>query len=133
MLVIPRLAERLSCMLLRRRLELEMEEVSLAPASPEPDRTDVTSSQIKPDLTILRSAADELRHSSKFKQILSVSIRERRRDKIITHCLCSQTVLMIGNTLNAGNFMRGNAGGFSLDTLLKVCQDGKIYLGSIHT
>lgn len=68
-------------MLYRRRLEMEMEE-------------------LKPDLTILRSAATELRDSQRFKKLL-------------------QTVLAIGNTLNASTF-RGGATGFSLDSLLKV-------------
>lgn len=68
-------------MLFRRRLEMEMEE-------------------LKPDLTILRSAATELRDSQRFKKLL-------------------QTVLAIGNTLNASTF-RGGATGFSLDSLLKV-------------
>jgi len=68
-------------MLYRRKLEMEMEE-------------------LKPDLTILRSAATELRDSHRFKKLL-------------------QAVLAIGNTLNASTF-RGGATGFSLDSLLKV-------------
>ncbi|KAI5476137.1 hypothetical protein MNV49_000407 [Pseudohyphozyma bogoriensis] len=81
MLVIPRLGERLSCMLMRRRLEMDMEE-------------------LKPELTILRCAADELKASTKLKTILA-------------------SVLAIGNALNASNF-RGNARGFQLDSLLKL-------------
>ncbi|GAA5859773.1 hypothetical protein JCM1840_006447 [Sporobolomyces johnsonii] len=80
-IVFPRLSERLSCMLYRRRLEIDMEE-------------------LKPDLTILRAAADELKQSAKFKKLL-------------------QTVLAIGNALNASTF-RGGAAGFSLDSLLKL-------------
>jgi hypothetical protein len=68
-------------MLYRRRLEIEMEE-------------------LKPDLSMLRSAASELRESQRFKTVL-------------------QTVLAIGNSLNASTF-RGSAAGFSLDSLLKV-------------
>lgn len=54
MITIPRLSERCSCLLYRRRLNLEQEE-------------------LKPDLTMLRTAADELRASVKFKTVLSVS------------------------------------------------------------
>ncbi|BGP44533.1 hypothetical protein JCM10450v2_000347 [Rhodotorula kratochvilovae] len=79
--VIPRLPERLAAMLYRRRLDMEMEE-------------------LKPDLTILRAASDELRSSKRFQTLL-------------------QTVLAIGNTLNGGTF-RGGAAGFSLDALLKL-------------
>ena len=50
---IPRLSERLECMLYRRKLDLEIEE-------------------IRPELNILRNASQELRNSSKFKQILQV-------------------------------------------------------------
>jgi len=52
-MVIPRLAERLDCMLYRRRLELEIAEV-------------------KPDVDMVRNAGAELRSSVKFKQVLSV-------------------------------------------------------------
>lgn len=63
-MVIPRLSERLGAMLYRRRLEMEMEE-------------------IKPELTILRSAADELRSSSRLKRLLAVSfaVRENARKR----------------------------------------------------
>ena len=54
-MVIPRLAERLDCMLYRRRLELEIAEV-------------------KPDVDMVRNAGAELRSSIKFKQVLSVSL-----------------------------------------------------------
>jgi len=53
-MVIPRLVERLDCMLYRRRLELEIAEV-------------------KPDVDMVRNAGAELRSSVKFKQVLSVS------------------------------------------------------------
>ncbi|GAA5951520.1 hypothetical protein JCM21900_001590 [Sporobolomyces salmonicolor] len=49
---------------------------------------------------MLRTAADELKRSAKFKRLL-------------------QTVLAIGNALNASTF-RGEAEGFSLDSLLKL-------------
>ena len=52
-MTIPRLSERLECMLYRRKLDLEIEE-------------------IRPELNILRNASQELRNSSKFKQILQV-------------------------------------------------------------
>ncbi|KAG6861568.1 hypothetical protein C0995_014864 [Termitomyces sp. Mi166 len=50
-MTIPRLAERLECMLYRRKLDLDIAE-------------------IRPELNILRSASRELRSSSKFKYIL---------------------------------------------------------------
>lgn len=53
MMVIPRLGERLTAMLYRRRLEMEQEE-------------------LKPELNILRGAADELKSSVKFKKLLAV-------------------------------------------------------------
>ena len=54
-MVIPRLSDRLTSMLYRRRLEMEQEE-------------------LKPELNILRGAADELRRSQKFRKLLAVSI-----------------------------------------------------------
>jgi hypothetical protein len=50
---IPRLTERLECMLCRRKLELDIEE-------------------IRPELDILRNASHELRTSTEFKQVLQV-------------------------------------------------------------
>ena len=55
-MIIPRLGERLSCMIYRRKLEMDMEE-------------------LKPELTILRSAADELKNSLSLKKLLAVSLR----------------------------------------------------------
>ena len=52
-MTIPRLSQRLKCMLYYRRLELDIEEV-------------------RPDLSILRNASHELRLSSQFKQTLQV-------------------------------------------------------------
>lgn len=89
---IPRLAERMSCMLYRRQLNMAQEE-------------------LKPDLTMLRSAADELKKSTKFKTVLA-------------------TVLQLGNQLNGGTF-RGDADGFQLGDLLKVSldEDWRVFLG----
>lgn len=53
MMIIPRLPERLTCMLYRRKLELDMEE-------------------LKPDFLILRAATEELKQSIKLKKILAV-------------------------------------------------------------
>lgn len=53
MMVIPRLSERLTSMLYRRKLELDMEE-------------------LKPDFLILRAATEELKQSVKLKRILAV-------------------------------------------------------------
>ncbi|THH15446.1 hypothetical protein EUX98_g9464 [Antrodiella citrinella] len=50
-MTIPRLSERLECMLYRRKLEIEIEE-------------------IRPELSIVRNASHELRASVKFKQVL---------------------------------------------------------------
>ena len=58
--------------------------------------------ELRPELSILRNATDELRASAKFKTVL-------------------QIVLAVGNTLNAATF-RGNAQGFQLEALLKVSQ-----------
>ena len=52
-MTIPRLSERLECMLYRRKLELEVEE-------------------IRPELNIVHMAAKELRSSTKFKRVLQV-------------------------------------------------------------
>ena len=52
-MTIPRLPERLECMLYRRKLELEIEE-------------------IRPELDIVHLAAKELRSSLRFKRVLQV-------------------------------------------------------------
>ncbi|KAK4702492.1 hypothetical protein P7C70_g3733, partial [Phenoliferia sp. Uapishka_3] len=52
MMVIPRLGDRLTSMLYRRRLEMEQEE-------------------LKPELNILRGAVDELKNSTKFRKLLA--------------------------------------------------------------
>lgn len=103
-MTIPRLPIRLDCMLYRRRMELEMEE-------------------LKPELLILKAAAQEMRESRRLKDLLGVSCDRNLR-------LCSlcrltdvpgrhQIVLALGNALNASTF-RGNARGFQLESLLKV-------------
>jgi diaphanous 1 len=51
---IPRLAERLDCLIYRRKLELELAE-------------------LKPDLDMVRNAAAEVKGSKKLKQVLGVS------------------------------------------------------------
>lgn len=55
MMSIPRLEERLACMITRRRFEMELEE-------------------IRPELSILRNAADEVRSSEKFRLVLKVRL-----------------------------------------------------------
>jgi len=99
-MTIPRLSERLDCILYRRKLELDIEE-------------------IRPELNTLRNASHELRLSTKFKQILQV-------EKIVTILLMKthtrpmgKAVLAVGNVLNDSTF-RGGARGFQLDALLKV-------------
>lgn len=52
MMTIPRLPERLACIIYRRRLEMEQEE-------------------LKPELNILRASADELKQSRRFKTLLA--------------------------------------------------------------
>lgn len=51
---IPKLNERLACMLYMRRFEIDLEE-------------------LKPELKILREAVDEMNSSTKFKSVLQVS------------------------------------------------------------
>lgn len=55
-MTIPRLSQRLECMVYRRKLEIEIEE-------------------IRPELNIVRNASRELRSSHRFKAILQVSSR----------------------------------------------------------
>ena len=50
---IPRITDRLQCMVYRRRLELDVEE-------------------IRPELDILHSASQELKASQRFKRVLEV-------------------------------------------------------------
>jgi len=71
----------LECMLFRRRLEMDIAEV-------------------RPDIDVLRLAANEARTSQRFKLVL-------------------QAVLAVGNALNGPTF-RGGARGFQLDALLKL-------------
>lgn len=52
-MTIPRLSDRLECMVYRQKLELDLEE-------------------IRPELNTLRNASSELRLSSRFKQVLQV-------------------------------------------------------------
>ena len=52
---IPRLSQRLECMVYRRKLEIEIEE-------------------IRPDLNIVRNASRELRSSLRFKAVLQVRV-----------------------------------------------------------
>jgi diaphanous 1 len=95
---IPRLSQRLECMLYRRKLELEVEE-------------------IRPDMQTIRDACKDLRCSEKFKVVLQVrrllpSLKRKRLP-------CGKIVLAVGNALNGSTF-RGNARGFQLEALLKV-------------
>jgi diaphanous 1 len=99
-MLIPRLPERLTCMLYRRKLELDMEE-------------------LKPESLILRAATEELKQSIKLKRILAVRGLYSRRRLSPCSSLLRQTVLAIGNSLNASTF-RGNAQGFQLNALDKV-------------
>lgn len=77
-------------MLTRRRFDMELEE-------------------LRPELAILRNATDELRASTKLREVLRI-------------------VLAVGNRLNAAT-LRGNAGGFQLEALLKVRADADILHG----
>lgn len=97
---IPRLQQRLDCMLFRRRLELDLEDV-------------------RPDVNIVRKAAAELSSSARFKRVLQVSseqVKMQWRSPLISP---QQVVLTVGNALNGSSF-RGGARGFQLDALLKV-------------
>lgn len=53
-MTLPRLSERLECMIFRRKLEYEIEE-------------------IRPDLYIVRNASRELQNASRFRRVLRVS------------------------------------------------------------
>lgn len=97
-MAIPRLTERLECMLYRRKLELDIED-------------------IRPELNILRNASRELRSSLKFKKLLQV--RPCHTELLRWNCLLYQIVLTLGNVLNGSSF-RGGALGFQLDALSKV-------------
>lgn len=57
---VPRLSQRLECMLYRRKLELEVEE-------------------IRPDMQTVRDACKELRGSERFKAVLQVCCGSLRR------------------------------------------------------
>jgi len=63
-------------------------------------KLDLEIEELRPDLNTLRHASREIRSSAKFKQTLLL-------------------ILSIGNTLNGSTF-RGNAQGFTLDSLLKL-------------
>lgn len=71
-MTIPRLSQRLDCMVYRRKLDLDIEE-------------------IRPELNILRNASHELRSSAKFKKILQVGSvlfgSRNHPDYIILGCL----------------------------------------------
>lgn len=54
-MMIPRLSERLSCMIYRRKLELDIEE-------------------LRPELDHLKNACRELRTSPRFKKVLQVCL-----------------------------------------------------------
>lgn len=59
--------------------------------------------EIMPDLGIIHSAALELKGNARLRDVLGV-------------------VLSLGNALNGGTF-RGNAAGFQLEALTKVCSN----------
>lgn len=91
-------------MITRRRFEMDLEE-------------------IRPELSILRNAADEIRQSLKFKQVLKVWLPMFHAPSSVSLKCLGQIVRAIGNTLNASTF-RGNARGFQLEALLKVSLKG---------
>jgi diaphanous 1 len=64
-------------------------------------KLDLEIEEIRPELNILRNASREVRHSNRFKHVL-------------------QAILTVGNALNGSTF-RGEARGFQLEALLKVC------------
>ncbi len=94
---IPRLSQRIECMIYRRKLDLEIEE-------------------IRPELNIVRNASHELRASSRLKNVLQVRALVY---VLVRNIDPSQTVLAVGNALNGSSF-RGGARGFQLDALSKV-------------
>ena len=68
---VPRIADRLKCMIYRRRLELDVEE-------------------IRPELDILHSASRELKTSQKFKRVLQVRSTYPTRTTLTSSRLFSQ-------------------------------------------
>ena len=102
---IPRLSQRLECMLYRRKLELEVEE-------------------IRPDMQTVRDACKDLRGSERFKTVLQVRCVPLQG----SNCLLRQKiVLAVGNALNGSTF-RGNARGFQLEALVKVLHCSSVFL-----
>ncbi len=100
---IPRLSERLACMLFYRQFELELEE-------------------LKPELKILREAVNEVSTCDKLKRILQVSDKQKCLASLrnrLTQLDHLEIILVVGNVLNASTF-RGAAAGFQLKDLLKL-------------
>lgn len=83
--------------------------------------------ELKPEFSILRCAADELKSSAKLKTVLAVSYEYDTLGsmKLAHSNLFRQTILAIGNTLNASTF-RGDAQGFQIESLLKVSRKGSV-------
>ena len=97
-MTIPRLSERVECMVYRRKLEVEVEEV-------------------RPELNMVRNASHQLRESSRFRRVLQVSVHSSTLRLTADNPL--QTVLAVGHILNSSSF-RGGARGFQLNALNKV-------------
>lgn len=67
-MTISRLPERLDCMIYRRKLELDIEE-------------------IRPELDIVRNACEQMRSSKRFKQVLQVfTALSQARPRICVDC-----------------------------------------------
>lgn len=96
-MTIPRLSQRVECMLYRRKLEVDIEE-------------------IRPELSMVHEACRELRTSKKLKQVLQV--RPSPCSDFVFNFV-AKAVLTLGNALNGSTF-RGGAQGFKLDALMKV-------------
>ncbi len=74
-MTIPRLSQRLECMLYRRKLELEIEE-------------------IRPELNITRNASQELRSSVRFQRVLQARLNTWTNG-LVTYCV-SRLFLPLG-------------------------------------
>jgi len=95
---VPRLARRIKAMIFKRRFEIEY-------------------SDVKNDVTVIKTTIKEVRGSGRFRKLLEVN-EIMCLYKSLTQTY-NQLVLQLGNYLNGGTF-RGQAYGFTLETLNKL-------------
>lgn len=78
-----------------------------------------TAAEVDEQLTLLRSAADEIRTSKRLRQVLHVGSLCRPLSLVQGWLIPTKAVLELGNQLNKGTF-RGNAAAVKLNALEKV-------------